>query len=358
MYFFTVGEFDLSSQIAMESYDQVLASLKKKRRKINLLLGNGFSMAYDNKIFSYNALYDFITKIGDKDLVTIMSIIDSKNFEEIMRQLDQFGKLVKVFGSEPDLYNRITLTREKLRTGLLDAVQNLHPEHVFTIPEEQQKACINFLKPFLNSGSIFSTNYDLLLYWVLMRSKEIAPCDGFGRECENLENITQGEEQIWSDLRWGKNKDQQNVFYLHGALPFFDTGVEIEKEEYDTSDFLIKKISRRIENGSYPIFVTAGDGKQKLTHIMHNRYLTYCYEHLSEITGSLITFGFNFGSYDNHIIQAINKAAAQQPSEKLWSIYIGVYSEVDRQHIEAITAQFKCKKVKMFDAKTFNPWNS
>ena len=55
----------------LETFDDVLASIKKiSSREFHLLLGNGFSMAYDPEIFSYNALDDFVTKLGDKDLST------------------------------------------------------------------------------------------------------------------------------------------------------------------------------------------------------------------------------------------------------------------------------------------------
>jgi len=150
-----------------------------------------------------------------------------------------------------------------------------------------------------------------------------------------------------------------NVHYLHGTLPLFDTGVSILKEEYDTQDMLLDKITKRIENKDYPIFVTAGNGEQKLTHIMHNQYLTYCYDSLCSIEGSLITFGFNFGKYDEHIIEAINCAAkhGKKVKNRLWSVYIGVYSDDDRKHIQSIEHKFKCK-VNLYDAKSANIWNS
>ena len=59
----------------LETFDDVLASIRKNStREFNLLLGNGFSMAYDSEIFSYNALHDFVTKIKDKDLSTILDV--------------------------------------------------------------------------------------------------------------------------------------------------------------------------------------------------------------------------------------------------------------------------------------------
>jgi len=50
----------------LKSYQEVIAYLNGQRgRKKHLLFGNGFSMAYDKKIFSYNALSNFIETTGD-----------------------------------------------------------------------------------------------------------------------------------------------------------------------------------------------------------------------------------------------------------------------------------------------------
>lgn len=343
----------------LESFADVLTSMEKNRdRKFHLLLGNGFSMAYDPDIFCYNALHDFISKLEDKDLSTILGVIETKNFEVIMQYLDTCSALIDAFGGDPSLKKRIDAASERLKTSLLDAVQALHPEHVFTVPEKESEACSRFLKLFCDQGgSIFSTNYDLLLYWVLMRNSIIGHGDGFGRELENPEEYLPAEEQVWSELIWGKHREEQNVFYVHGALPLFDTGVDVVKEEYDSQNYLLERISARMEQGEYPIFVTAGDGRQKLSHIMHNRYLTYCYDTLCGMTGSLVAFGFNFGPNDEHIIGAINRAAkhGRKDFPKLLSIYIGVYSDDDRMHIEQIQDKFMCK-VHIYDAKSVDVW--
>jgi hypothetical protein len=163
------------------------------------------------------------------------------------------------------------------------------------------------------------------------------------------------EDQVWSDLIWGKHREEQNVFYLHGALPFFDNGVAVVKEEYTVYNYLLENIGARMEKGEYPIFVTAGDGQQKLKHITHNQYLTYCYDRFCQAEGSLVAFGFGFGPYDEHIIDAINKAAKRKPPNKLWSLYIGVYSDEDKKHIEQIESKFRCK-LHVYDAKTAKVW--
>ncbi len=342
---------------SLKTYQDIVKYLNKQKRTKHLLLGNGFSMAYDAKIFSYNALSTFIENSENDLLKELFKSINTKNFEVIMQQLDLFADVAKVFKAEKSLIDKIQQTSESLKNSLIDAVQVMHPEHVFKIPEEKSIACCAFLEDYLaNDGYVFSSNYDLLLYWVLMRNTSKNAGDGFGRDLENpLEDeYVPDYEPEFSELRWGKHKDSQSVFYLHGALPLFDAGIDIIKEEYD-GDYLLENIKARMEKKEYPIFVTAGNAIEKLTHIMHNRYLSFCYDTLSSITGSLITFGFNFGDNDTHIIDAINKAAQQPISNRLRSIYIGVYSDADLQHIEKIKKKFKCK-VNIYNAKTANVW--
>jgi len=44
--------------------------------------------------------------------------------------------------------------------------------------------------------------------------------------------------------------------------------------------------------------------------------------------GLLVSIGFNFGEYDDHIIKAINEAASQSIEDRLRSMYIGVFLKV------------------------------
>ena len=155
----------------LENYNDVIVSLRKKKRKAHLLLGNGFSMSYNNEIFSYNALYKFVEQIQDRNLSRIFDIVKTKNFELVMQQLDTFCEIIYVFEPHSELLQVVEQASENLRSSLVKAIKELHPEHVFEIPDEECSNCANFLKPYLvNEGTIFSTNYDILLYWVLMRS--------------------------------------------------------------------------------------------------------------------------------------------------------------------------------------------
>lgn len=348
----------------LRTYPEVAKYLSSQnpKRNLNLLLGNGFSMSFNRDIFSYNALSKFIEKLDDDTLHKLFDIVKTSNFELIMQQLETAAKIVAIFGGNKKQVEQINNASQELKKKLIEAVKELHPEHVFTIEDKESKHCASFLKFFIdNKGEIFTTNYDLLLYWVLMRNDDIElKTDGFGRDLENPDEHKLGAEGIWSELRWGRNAEEQNIHYLHGALHLFDDGIEIVKEEYANNEYLLTRIEERFDNKEYPIFVTAGDSFEKKSHIMHNKYLTYCYDKLTKISGTLVSFGFNFGRYDTHIIDAINKAALGYFDEdkvfhKLLSVYIGVYSDADLEHINSIKGQFRCK-VGIFNAQTVNIW--
>jgi hypothetical protein len=71
-------------QAKLQTYEEVVKSLKSKKRLKHLLLGNGFSMSYDSKIFSYNALSKFIDNLGDDILPQLFSVVKTNNFELLM----------------------------------------------------------------------------------------------------------------------------------------------------------------------------------------------------------------------------------------------------------------------------------
>lgn len=328
-----------------------------KDRDVHLLLGNGFSIAYDKNVFSYNALNKYIEKLDNKVLNELFNIIKTKNFETIMEQLEQFYDIAIIFKVDAEIAKQIKDTGNLLKESLINAVKQFHPETVYSITEEKSLACASFLNYFIKkNGNIFSTNYDLLLYWVQMRNEIENSGDGFGKEVEEA----QAYDDV--DLSWGKYKDSQNINYLHGALHLFDNGIDVTKEFYTYGHPILENINTRMNKKEYPIFVAAGSGDDKLKHIMHNKYLSFCYDKFSAIKGSLIVFGFRFGSFDEHIIKAINKANKGWYDEdenfhKLFSIYVGVFSEEDFNHIKSIELKFKCK-VNVFDAKTLNIWGA
>lgn len=254
---------------------------------------------------------------------------------------------------------RAVMERAKVSRQTATKVIEKYTGDVFKVSDEKSASCAKFVNRFLETGgSIFTSNYDLLLYWVLMRQGIPNACDGFGRELLNpVEVENKMEEKEWSVLRWGPNRSKQNVFHVHGSLPLFDTGTEVEKEQYDEAGYLLDNIRARIGADDYPVFVTAGNGAEKLAQIRANPYLADCYDHLCTVDGSVVTFGFAFGDSDLHIVEALNRAT-HFPSKdvpKLWSIYIGVFSEVDLKRAAALEDLLHAK-VNTFAARTARIW--
>ena len=94
---------------------------------MSLLMGNGFSMAYDKEIFSYNALYNFLQSQDDELLTKLFGAIKTKNFELVMQQLDTTIALLDAFGAEKSVKQQILEASEKLKQGLLKSVKECKP---------------------------------------------------------------------------------------------------------------------------------------------------------------------------------------------------------------------------------------
>ena len=60
-----------------------------------------------------------------------------------MQQLDNFVEIAKIFSTDIKIVCKIKEASNTLKDCLIDAVKELHPEHVFLLPEEKSKSCIN-----------------------------------------------------------------------------------------------------------------------------------------------------------------------------------------------------------------------
>lgn len=91
----------------LQSYNDVLAYLKKKDRPHHLLIGNGFSIAYDKDIFSYNALSKFIEESDNELTKQVFHVYNTQNFETIMEQLNNMNSILKLLNAPEDFCKKI-----------------------------------------------------------------------------------------------------------------------------------------------------------------------------------------------------------------------------------------------------------
>jgi hypothetical protein len=335
------------------TFQQVL----DKANKPHLLLGNGFSMAYDQKRFSYttllgSAIENNIIKKEDA-LYALFQELTTADFESIMKILDESGKVLEVYKGDKKIIEQLKEDSTNLKNYLVTIITNNHPLKSTDLTEEQKKSCIKFLNPF---EKIYTINYDLLLYWATMQDKSMNFTDGYGNT----------EDSVHEGFVVYKNSGSFNVHYLHGALHYFDDGDEIIKKTYNNSDIdLIAQIKKSLNSNIYPIFISEGNSEQKLTKIIHNSYLNHCYRSLRSLggggkksnKGDLVVFGTYLKKNDNHILEALLENNIQ-------NIYMGV-SDADKvSHIKIKIDDYnkgksdeKKKHLHLYGYKTVNIWS-
>ena len=85
--------------------------------------------------------------------------LDTPNFERVVRALEDAAVVKDVYG-DGDAAAELRAEAETVRKALITAIQAAHPTHLDKLLDVIP-TCVEFLTPF---GTIFTTNYDLLLY--------------------------------------------------------------------------------------------------------------------------------------------------------------------------------------------------
>jgi hypothetical protein len=293
-------------------------ALERSVAPCHVLLGNGFSRAYRDDIFSYDALFDRAHFGGMSPAARqAFQVLRTRDFEIVIKALRQAAQLGRVyFGKDVDLIGRLELDANALRDLLARTIAANHPDRPTDIRDEQYAGCRSFVNNF---KSIYTVNYDLLLYWALMHD-EIPPLinsdDGF-REPDD----GPAEYVTWDVQKTGL----QNVFYLHGALHIFDAGSELQKFTWsNTRIALIEQIRDALESDRFPLFVAEGSADSKLDKIQHSGFLNRAYRSFAKIGGSLFIFGLSFGDSDEHILRLLDRGNEKQ-------IFVSLYGNPDSE---------------------------
>lgn len=310
------------------SFEEAIESASASRAKVHALLGNGFSRACRDDIFSYGALFD---RADFKDLSphcrSAFDALRTTDFEVVIKALKQASALLSVYlPANKALAKTLNDDADKLREVLVAAIAGSHPDWPGEIEAEAYRACRSFLSNF---ERVYTLNYDLLLYWAYMQD-EIEPpldCDDGFRKPDS------GSEQYVS---WEvENSFEQKIFYLHGALHLFDAGAELQKFTWkNTGIRLTDQVRAALKASKYPLFVSEGTSKEKLERIKHSGYLHRGLASMPKITGSLIAYGLSFAENDEHVIQMIEKGA-------LSNLYVSVYGSPEASHNKAMIARIK-----------------
>lgn len=280
----------------------------------HLLLGNGFSIACRPNIFTYGQLYeqaDF-SKIS-ATARRAFEALDTRDFERVIRLLRDAAKVLVAYGGPTELVGTLEADADGLRELLVQTIADSHPPWPGELSETEYVACRAFLAHF---QTVYTLNYDLLLYWVQMHTTEgqsPGSDDGFRMPEDDFD----AEYVVWEPGQ----SHEQNMWFLHGALHVFDAGTEIQKYTWSkTGVRLIDQIRDALGRGYFPLFVSEGTSKEKYQRIRHSDYLAKAYRSFGAIQGALFVFGHSLAENDDHYLKCI-------PRGKISQLYVGIYGD-------------------------------
>lgn len=332
------------------TFNDVISNTNENNRF--LLLGNGFSIAFDSKRFSFTSLLK--SAIDEKIIIENSAIhkmfqkLETADFEYIMRLLEDSYKTVTCYSNDKcseNIKKALIEDAEKLKHYLVKIITNNHPEKITEIEEYKFINTMNFISNF---KKIYTLNYDLLLYWTIIKFNESKKIDifkdGFGLSKNDYHTISY------------KNKadnNGQNLYYLHGALHLFDNKTDFLKIKYNETRSLTEQILEKLQQNIYPIFISEGTAENKKNKIIHNAYLNSAYKSLQTIgskDSSLILFGTILKSNDEHILNAIL-------DNNIKDIYIGINPDKIEENKNIYNLfEEKNKNVHFYNYKTVLLW--
>ncbi|MBL4961672.1 DUF4917 family protein [Bacillus velezensis] len=261
----------------------------------NFLYGNGFSQAI-NRGFGYIGLYEKMKdELTSVDRELFETVLNTTNFEMVLNSLLKTEAVNNAYQISSDHLHE---SYRNIKNLLIKAVKDMHPSFWDV---NQDKIAWTF---HMFRQNIFTTNYDLLTYWgCAPMFQESLVSDGFTWRSKHDRTLIFSEEVF-------EKTNKLSVFHLHGALHFYEEYGNIKKTQ--SSGDLLMAITEQFEEKKFPLYVSEGNPRMKLTQIKQNPYLSYCYRSLKRISGGLTIFGQDLNEdYDRHLIKAVSDSEAE-----------------------------------------------
>lgn len=316
-------------------FEEALARTADEDRA--LLIGNGFSAEY----FNYRDLLD---KSGLEPGTPVRDLFDALgtvDFETVVRTLEATIVVERVYG-QADHANQIEADAQTVREALVNSISSTHPAHRDELAFKYDSSAA-FLGNF---STVFTLNYDLLLYWVNLEKLALKDGFGLGKPAGSFHGPFSEEAYC-------------HIYNLHGGLHLFESGAgEIMKAVHQGAG-VIATISKEIVEGRrFPLYVAEGTSSQKMRKINSVAYLRHCYDTLRANSAVLFVFGHSADENDAHIYRAIFASEAKQ-------IFFGVFHPTDEK-LKALDGQLakyqrtagSTTEYVFFDSESARVWNA
>lgn len=269
-----------------------------------LILGNGASVAVSNT-FSYSSLLEHAVQreLISEDVKLIFDFFKTKDFELVLRTVWQATNINAALKIENKRTKEAYLN---VRESLIRAVRDVHPQHAAVAP--RLPAINEFLKKF---KTVFSLNYDLIVYWTMMYGFRIDDQHSF-KDCFLDTSFADDWERLREPIRG--DKAVTLVFYPHGSLALCRTKLEQERKIHGGEEGLLDAILDRWETEQVvPLFVSEGTSEQKVSSIRGSFYLSTIYrEVLRGHYPTLTIYGWSLSEHDVHILERMKVSGVKQ----------------------------------------------
>lgn len=298
-------------ELDRKDYENISAGAKR-----NLLLGNGFSIGVDRK-FHYSSLLSVGSEHGylTPEVDGIFTSLNTCDFELVLNRLritENINGLIGLDSKPPrDLYGQVS-------EALIECVREVHPDF-FDLDENWVQTASLELGGFQD---VFTTNYDLLLYWLMAENRFSGFSDLFwpsgNPNASGLVFDPQNTELWRKDTR---------VLYLHGALFLWFNDYYTTKLRTSSVRDLLRDVEQSLRSGQVPVFVSKGSSHEKLRAIYTNPYLSFVFRELGSTGPGITIFGNSLSDTDQHIVDTLNKN--RNIEYIAYSLYIGDRDEED-----------------------------
>ncbi|WP_367671474.1 DUF4917 family protein [Serratia symbiotica] len=275
------------------------ADIAKDYNEGSLLLGNGASIAIDNR-FKYSSIIEHARDEGylTEDVQKLFEFYETEDFELVLRFVWQASNVNQALQIQDKKTND---AYKQVRSCLIQSVRDIHPD--YNEISNELPAIYKFIKNF---KTVISLNYDLIVYWALMYGNEQEDTHQF-KDCY----INGFFDEDWSKLKnptYGY-KSTTLVFYPHGTLYLSRNKVEhdIKLKALNDGPGLLQSILKEWEEKqTVPLFVCEGTSNQKINSINNSIYLNTVYrEVLTSLEPCLVIYGWSLSSQDEHILKRI-----------------------------------------------------
>lgn len=297
-----------------------------------LLVGNGLSIDVWPG-FAYGSLFDPAhgTGLTDKD----RELFDgTRNFERALSDLTTTMRVGRVLGLDTD---PVLDHYRSIQIALGHAIRAVHPNR-----SDVSKAALRAIRSAMVEYEwIFTTNYDLILYWAMGSDGWKPFVDTFkhGGRCE------------FDPRRADINADEIPVYFLHGALHLVVGGSGATWKLRNTYlQTLLDQFGQPIDGDpeARPLLVTEGSAAEKLRAIEGNGYLVHGFQRLREVDLPIVVFGSSLSTQDDHLIDALN----EQPNRPV-AVSMMSSSKKDLARAQAdIFGRLETEHLLFFDATT------